>query len=71
MLISRVTVAGIVRSEGEFVVVEETSYGKSLKKQTAGHLGAYGTLAEAAGRELWEETSITAHPRDFIRMHQR
>ncbi len=28
------------------------------------------TLAQAAARELWEETGITAQPQYFIRMHQ-
>ncbi len=28
------------------------------------------TLVEAAARELWEETGISAQPQHFIRMHQ-
>lgn len=54
----------------KFLVVEETINGKSLWNQPAGHLEADETLAQAAARELWEETGITAQPQYFIRMHQ-
>ncbi|SPX10601.1 putative NUDIX-family hydrolase [Escherichia coli] len=37
---------------------------------TCGHLEADETLVEAAARELWEETGISAQPQHFIRMHQ-
>ncbi len=40
-------------------------YGTNLR-----HLGANETLVEAAARELWEETGISAQPQHFIRMHQ-
>ncbi len=56
-----VTVACIVHAEDKFLVVEETINGKSLWNQPAGHLEADETLAQAAARELWEETGITAH----------
>ncbi|EDT8630152.1 NUDIX hydrolase, partial [Salmonella enterica subsp. enterica serovar Ohio] len=65
-----VTVACIVHAEDKFLVVEETINGKSLWNQPAGHLEADETLAQAAARELWEETGITAQPQYFIRMHQ-
>ncbi|MDI8800048.1 NUDIX domain-containing protein, partial [Salmonella enterica subsp. enterica serovar Montevideo] len=42
--------------EDKFLVVEETINGKSLWNQPAGHLEADETLAQAAARELWEET---------------
>lgn len=54
-----VTVACIVHAEDKFLVVEETINGKSLWNQPAGHLEADETLAQAAARELWEETGIT------------
>ncbi|MDM2994995.1 MULTISPECIES: NUDIX hydrolase [unclassified Citrobacter] len=65
-----VTVACIVHAEGQFLVVEETINGKALWNQPAGHLEADETLVEAAARELWEETGITAQPQHFIRLHQ-
>ena len=65
-----VTVACVVHAEGKFLVVEETINGKALWNQPAGHLEADETLVEAAARELWEETGISAQPQHFIRMHQ-
>ena len=66
-----VTVACVVHAEGKFLVVEETINGKALWNQPAGHLEADETLVEAAARELWEETGISAQPQHFIRMHQK
>ena len=65
-----VTVACVVHAEGKFLVVEEAINGKALWNQPAGHLEADETLVEAAARELWEETGISAQPQHFIRMHQ-
>lgn len=65
-----VTVACIVHAKGKFLVVEETINGKTLWNQPAGHLEADETLQEAARRELWEETGITAEPQHFLRLHQ-
>lgn len=59
-----VTVACVVHAEGKFLVVEETINGKALWNQPAGHLEADETLVEAAARELWEETGISAQPHD-------
>ena len=65
-----VTVATLVHAQDKFLVVEETINGKALWNQPAGHLEADETLVEAAARELWEETGISAQPQHFIRMHQ-
>ena len=65
-----VTVACMVQAAGKFLVVEETINGKALWNQPAGHLEADETLAQAAERELWEETGIRAAPQHFIRLHQ-
>jgi len=65
-----VTVACVVHAQGKFLVVEETIRGKALWNQPAGHLEADETLIQAAKRELWEETGITAEPQHFLRMHQ-
>ncbi|MFU0886813.1 NUDIX hydrolase [Kluyvera sichuanensis] len=65
-----VTVACVVHAEDKFLVVEETINDKALWNQPAGHLEADETLAQAAERELWEETGIRARPQHFLRMHQ-
>jgi phosphatase NudJ len=65
-----VTVATVVHAQGKFLLVEETINGKALWNQPAGHLEADETLAQAAARELWEETGIRAEPQHFIRLHQ-
>jgi phosphatase NudJ len=65
-----VTVACVVQAQGKFLVVEETINGKATWNQPAGHLEADETLVEAATRELYEETGISAQPQTFIRMHQ-
>ncbi len=57
-------------TQGQSSVVEETINGKALWNQPAGHLEADETLVEAAARELWEETGISAQPQHFIRMHR-
>ena len=61
-----VTVACVVHAEGKFLVVEETINGKALWNQPAGHLEADETLVEAAARELWEETGISAQPQHLF-----
>ncbi len=66
-MLPHVTVACIVHAEDKFLVVEETINGKSLWNQPAGHPEADETLAQAAARELWEETGITASTA-FIRI---
>ncbi|KFK94822.1 MULTISPECIES: NUDIX hydrolase [unclassified Serratia (in: enterobacteria)] len=65
-----VTVACVVHAAGKFLIVEETINHKTLWNQPAGHLEADETLAQAAERELWEETGIRATPQAFLRMHQ-
>lgn len=64
-----VTVACVVHAEGKFLVVEETINGKALWNQPAGHLEADETLVEAAARELWEETGISAQPQHFATLY--
>ncbi|MEY4922383.1 MAG: phosphatase nudJ [Pseudomonadota bacterium] len=65
-----VTVACVVHAQGKFLVVEETINNKKLWNQPAGHLEANETLLQAAERELWEETGISATLHSFLRMHQ-
>ncbi|MDX7999644.1 NUDIX hydrolase [Xenorhabdus sp. Reich] len=70
MFSPHVTVACIVHAENKFLVVEELIDGKYLWNQPAGHLEANETLLEAAKRELWEETGISAQPQAFLKLHQ-
>lgn len=65
-----VTVACVVHTAGKFLIVEETINHQALWNQPAGHLEADETLIQAAERELWEETGISATPQAFLRMHQ-
>ncbi len=65
-----VTVACVVQAENHFLIVEEDIHGKATWNQPAGHLEANETLIQAARRELWEETGITASPQSFLRLHQ-
>lgn len=65
-----VTVACIVQAEGELLVVEERVKGRITWNQPAGHLEANETLLEAAQRELFEETGISASPEYFLGVQQ-
>jgi len=65
-----VTVACVVVSQGQFLIVEETVNGKVTWNQPAGHLEANETLFAAAKRELYEETGIDAAPQAFLKLHQ-
>jgi len=52
-----VTVASIVENDGKFLMVEERSAGKIVFNQPAGHVDGHESLAQAAKREAFEETS--------------
>lgn len=65
-----VTVATLVQAQGLLLVVEEWVHGKPTLNQPAGHLEADETLIQAAERELWEETGITATPQHFLAVQQ-
>jgi len=51
------TVAAIIERDNRFLMVEETSSGKTVYNQPAGHLDPNESLVEAAIRETWEETA--------------
>ena len=51
-----ITVACVIEKDGKFLLVEETSDGKLVYNQPAGHLDPDETLFEAAIRETLEET---------------
>lgn len=57
-----ITVACIVEKDNKFLMVEETSNGKIVYNQPAGHLEPGETLKEAAIREAFEETGWHIEP---------
>lgn len=65
-----VTVATVVVRDGRMLVVEETSAGRLVLNQPAGHLEPDETLLEAAVRETREETRWDVHLTAFIGAYQ-
>ena len=63
-----VTVAAIVTCQDKFLLVKERDKhtGDICYNQPAGHLEANETLAEAAHRELIEETGISLHASHLV-----
>lgn len=59
----RVTVSAVTRREGRFLLVEENVRGNIVINNPAGHLESNETLAEAAVREVAEETGCVFEPR--------
>jgi len=57
-----VTVACIIEKKGEFLIVEEESFGRLVYNQPAGHVESGETLIEAAIRETQEETGWKVEP---------
>lgn len=62
----RVTVAAVVERNGRFLMVEETSGGRLVINQPAGHLEDQESLIEAAYRETLEETAWHVRPESVI-----
>ncbi len=58
----RVTVAAVVERQGRFLMVEETSNGRLVLNQPAGHLEDNETLIEAMCRETLEESAWHVRP---------
>lgn len=61
-----VTVATIVECDGRYLMVEETSGGKLVLNQPAGHLEPNESLACAALRETLEETGWSVELTSFL-----
>ena len=51
------TVACIVEQDGRFLMVEESSHGKTVFNQPAGHVDEHESIFDAAVRETLEETA--------------
>lgn len=51
-----VTVAAVIENDGRFLMIEETSKGRLVINQPAGHLESGETFLEAVQREVLEET---------------
>lgn len=61
-----VTVAAIIEREGRFLMVEEEIDGRVVINQPAGHLERGESLAEAARREVLEETAWHFRPQAVV-----
>lgn len=64
------TVATVVEREGRFLMVEETTRGKLVFNQPAGHLEPNETLVQAALRETLEETGWTVELEHLLGAYQ-
>lgn len=62
----RVTVAAVVERHGRFLMVEETSGGRLVINQPAGHLEDNESLSEAMVRETLEETAWHVRPVSIV-----
>ncbi len=60
------TVAAIVERDGKFLFVEETTFGKKVINQPAGHVEPGETLLEAVKRETLEETGWQVSPKALV-----
>ena len=65
-----VTAAALVERDGRYLIVEETSGGRLVFNQPAGHLDRGETLQEAVVRETLEETGWHVRPEHFILVQQ-
>lgn len=65
----RVTVAAVIERQGRFLMVEETSNGRLVLNQPAGHLEDNETLLEAVCRETLEETAWHVRPLGVVGLY--
>lgn len=64
-----VTVAAVVERQGRFLMVEETSNGRLVLNQPAGHLEENETLIEAVCRETLEESAWHIKPLSVVGLY--
>jgi len=65
-----VTVAAVIREQGRYLMVEERPEGHAVINQPAGHLEFGETLADAARREVLEETGRCFTPTGLVGVYQ-
>ncbi len=65
----RVTVAAVVERQGRFLMVEETSNGRLVLNQPAGHLEENESLIEAVARETLEESAWHVRPMAVVGLY--
>ncbi|MGI2169803.1 NUDIX hydrolase [Shewanella sp. MF05960] len=64
------TVACVIYSQGQFLLVEEHIDGQVKFNQPAGHLEANESLINACAREIAEETGLTIMPQALVGIYQ-
>lgn len=65
----RVTVAAVVERQNRFLMVEETSNGRLVLNQPAGHLEDNESLIEAVSRETLEESAWHIKPTAVVGLY--
>ncbi|MGD8430461.1 MAG: NUDIX hydrolase [Ectothiorhodospiraceae bacterium] len=65
-----VTVAAVVEREGRFLLVEETSSGRVVLNQPAGHLEPGESLSDAVVRETLEEAALDIEPQSLVGIYR-
>jgi phosphatase NudJ len=64
------TVACVIHSQGQFLLVEELIDGQVRYNQPAGHLEAGESLINACQREVYEETGLKLMPQGLVSIYQ-
>jgi len=65
-----VTVAAVIERDGRFLFVEEIANGRRVLNQPAGHLDPGESLAQAAAREVLEETAHRFVPTGLVGIYR-
>lgn len=64
-----ITVACVIEKDGNFLIVEEESFGQGVYNQPAGHVEPGETLIAAAIRETREETGWQVKPTELLGLY--
>lgn len=65
----QITVACVIEKDGNFLIVEEESFGQVVYNQPAGHVEPGETLIAAAIRETREETGWQVKPTELLGLY--